>query len=159
MAQGTGSKSGWHAPPPTRKEKRMKSPLMIIAGALITSLVCIPALAQTAEDRALAQKICADQSGSALKICVNQQLRNFDCSNSGNRQQCEARKRASRQCAGLFGWDFRQCTQRMIPEIDCSTLRARDRQQCELNQSAYVACSKKSGEEHMNCLRKHFSGQ
>ena len=93
----------------------MKSPLMIIAGALITSLVCIPALAQTAEDRELAQKICADQSGSALKICVNQQLRNFDCTNAGNRQQCEARKRASRQCAGLFGWDFRQCTQRMIP--------------------------------------------
>jgi hypothetical protein len=86
-------------------------------------------------------------------------LRNFDCTNAGNRQQCEARKRASQQCAGLFGWDFRQCTQRMIPEVDCSTLRARDRQQCELNQSAYVACSGKSGEEHMNCLRRHFSGQ
>jgi hypothetical protein len=142
-----------------RKEKRMKSPLMIIAGALMTSLVHIPALAQTAEDRELAQKICADQSGSAFKICVNQQLRNFDCTNAGNRQQCEARKRASQQCAGLFGWDFRQCTQRMIPEVDCSTLRASDRRQCELNQSAYFACSKKTGEDHMNCLRKHFSGQ
>ena len=137
----------------------MKSTLMIFVGALMASIFCLPAMAQTAQDRELAQKICADQTGSSFKICVNQQLRNFDCSNAGNRQQCEARKRASQQCAGLFGWEFRQCTQRMIPEVDCSTLRARDRQQCELNQSAYVACSGKSGEEHMNCLRRHFSGQ
>ena len=60
---------------------------------------------------------------------------------------------------GIFGWDFRQCTQRMIPAVDCSTLRAVDRRQCELNQSAYVACSKKTGEDHMNCLRQHFSAQ
>lgn len=137
----------------------MKSPLMILAGAVVTAAFCFPAMAQTAQDRELANKVCQDQSGSAFTICVNQQLRNFDCSNAGNRQQCEARKRASQQCAGLFGWDFRQCTQRMIPEVDCSTLRARERQQCELNQSAYVVCSKKAGEDHMNCLRQHFSGQ
>ena len=137
----------------------MKSTLMIFVGALMGSIFCLPAMAQTAQDRELAQKICADQTGSSFKICVNQQLRNFDCSNAGNRQQCEARKRASQQCAGLFGWDFRQCTQRMIPEVDCSSLRARDRQQCERNQSAYVACSGKSGEEHMICLRRHSSGQ
>jgi hypothetical protein len=159
MVRGTGSKFDWHAPPPTARRNGMKSPLMMIAGSLMVSLVCIPALAQTAGDRELAQKICADQSGSAFNICVNQQLRNFDCTNAGNRLQCEARKRASQQCAGLFGWDFRQCTQRMIPEVDCSTLRASDRRQCELNQGAYVACSKKTGEDHMNCLRKHFSGQ
>lgn len=137
----------------------MKSPLMIFAGALATIVLCFPVMAQTAQDRELANKICQDQSGSAFTICVNQQLRSFDCSSAGNRQQCEARKRASQQCAGLFGWDFRQCTQRMIPQVDCSTLRARERQQCELNQSAYVACSSKTGEEHMNCLRNHFSGQ
>ena len=137
----------------------MKSPLMIFVGALMASVISLPALAQSAEDRELAQKICADQSGSAFKICVNQQLRNFDCANAGSRLQCEARKRASQQCAGLFGWDFRQCTQRMIPEVDCSALRASDRRQCELNQSAYVACAKKTGEDHMKCLRRHFSGQ
>ena len=137
----------------------MKSPLMIIAGALMASAFCLPAMGQTAQDRELARKLCEDQTGSAFNICVNQQLRNFHCANAGNRQQCETRKRASQQCVGLFGWDFRQCTQRMIPEVDCSSLRTRDRQQCELNQSAYVACSSKSGEEHMNCLRKHFSGQ
>lgn len=137
----------------------MKSPLMIIAGALVASVFSFPVVAQTAQDRELASTICQDQSGSAFTICVNQQLRNFDCSNAGNRQQCEARRRASQQCAGLFGWDFRQCTQRMIPAVDCSTLRAVDRRQCELNQSAYVACSKKTGEDHMNCLRQHFSAQ
>jgi hypothetical protein len=137
----------------------MKSPLMMIAGALMASAFSLPATGQTAQDRELARKLCEDQSGSAFNICVNQQLRNFDCANAGNRLQCEARKRASQQCAGLFGWDFRQCTQRMIPEVDCSTLRARERQQCELNQSAYLACSKKTGEDHMNCLRRHFSGQ
>jgi len=149
----------WHQPPPIGKEKRMKSPLMIIAGALAAFVLSFPVKAQTAQDRELANRICQDQSGSAFTICVNQQLRNFDCSGAGNRQQCEARKRASQQCAGLFGWDFRQCTQRMIPEVDCSTLRAADRRQCELNQSAYLACAKKSGEDHMNCLRKHFDGQ
>jgi hypothetical protein len=137
----------------------MKSPLMIIAGALVASVLSVPASAQTAQDRELANKLCQDQSGSAFTICVNQQLRNFDCANAGNRPQCEARKRASQQCAGLFGWDFRQCTQRMIPEVDCSTLRASDRRQCELNQSAYVACSQKAGEAHMDCLRKHFGAQ
>ncbi|MBL0352589.1 MAG: hypothetical protein IPP03_08010 [Dechloromonas sp.] len=150
---------GIRKPRPTRKEKRMKSSLMLIAGALMTFIFCLPALAQSAGDRELARTICQDQSGSAFNICVNQQLRNFDCTNAGNRQQCEARKRASRQCAGLFGWDFRQCTQRMIPAVDCSTSPANDRRQCELNQSAYVACSKKTGEDHLNCLRTHFSGQ
>jgi hypothetical protein len=151
MAHRTGSRFGWHAPRQTCKETRMKSPLMILAGALIASLISLPAIAETAQDRELAQRICADQTGSAFNICVKQQLRNFDCAKAGNR--------ASQQCAGLLGWEFRQCTQRMIPEVDCSTLRARDRQQCELNQSAYVACSGKGGEEHMNCLRKHFSSQ
>ena len=137
----------------------MKSRLMILAGALMGSIFCLPATAQTAQDRELARKLCADQTGSAFKICVNQQLRNLDCTNAGNRQQCEMRKQASQQCAGLFGWEFRQCTQRVIPQTDCSTLRARERQQCELNQSAYAVCGNKSGEEHMNCLRRHFSEQ
>ena len=137
----------------------MKSPLMIIAGALMASIFCLPATAQTAQDRELARTLCADQTGSAFKTCVNQQLRNLDCTNAGNQQQCELRKQASRQCAGLFGWEFRQCTQRVIPQLDCSTLRARERQQCELNQTAYTVCGNKSGEEHMNCLRQHFSGQ
>jgi hypothetical protein len=132
---------------------------MILAAALAASVFCLPAVAQTAEDRELAQMICQNQSGSAFSICVNQQLRNFDCSRADNRPQCEARKRASQQCAGLFGWDFRRCTQRMIPEVDCSTLRAADRRQCELNQGAYLACAQKAGEDHMNCLRKHFDGQ
>ena len=137
----------------------MKSPLMILAGALMASIFCLPAMAQSTQDRVLAKTLCADQSDSAFNICVNQQLRNLDCTRAGNRQQCELRKQASRQCAGLFGWEFRQCTQRVIPQLDCSTLRASERQQCELNQSAYAICGNKSGEEHLNCLRRHFSEQ
>jgi len=136
----------------------MQSPWKIIAGALMSFVLCLPAMAQTAEDRELAQMICKDQSGSAFNICVNQQLRNFNCSNAHNRQQCEARKQASRHCAGLFGWEFRQCTQVML-QPDCNTLNAADRKVCEFNQQAFAKCSSKQGAEHMNCLRAHFSGQ
>ena len=137
----------------------MKSPLMIFGAALLASVSSVPALAQTAGDRELAKTLCADQTGSAFKICLNQQLRNLDCNRAGNRQQCEMRKQASQQCAGLFGWEFRQCTQAVIPQTDCSTLRARERQQCELNQSANAVCGNKTGEDHMNCLRRHFSSE
>ncbi len=137
----------------------MKSPLMIFVATLLASVISVPALAQTAGDRELAKMLCADQTGSAFKICLNQQLRNLDCTRAGNRQQCEMRKQASQQCAGLFGWEFRQCTQAVIPQTDCSTLRARERQQCELNQSANAVCGNKTGEDHMNCLRRHFSSE
>jgi len=136
----------------------MKSPWKMIAGALMTIFFSLPATAQTAQDRELARKICEDQSGSAFNLCVQQQLRNFNCANASNRQQCEARKQASQQCAGLFGWDFRQCTQVML-QPDCSTLNAVDRQRCELNQQAFAKCSGKQRDEHMNCLREHFSSQ
>jgi len=132
---------------------------MILASALMASVFSLPVLAQNAQDRELARTLCADKSGSAFNICVNQQLRNLDCASAGNRQQCEMRKQAARQCAGLFGWDFRQCTQQVIPQLDCSTLRAGERRQCELNQTANTVCGNKSGEEHMNCLRRHFSEQ
>ena len=137
----------------------MKSPSMMIAGALMASAFCLPAMGQTAQDRELARTLCADQSGSAFNTCVNQQLRNLDCTSAGNRQQCEMRKQAARQCAGLFGWEFRQCAQAVIPQTDCSTFRAGERRQCELNQTANTVCGIKSGEDHMNCLRRHFSGQ
>ncbi|MBN8463502.1 MAG: hypothetical protein J0M01_11930 [Dechloromonas sp.] len=137
----------------------MKSPSMMIAGALMASAFCLPAMGQTAQDRELARTLCADQSGSAFNTCVNQQLRNLDCTSAGNRQQCEMRKQAARQCAGLFGWEFRQCAQAVIPQTDCSTLRAGERRQCELNQTANTVCGNKSGEDHMNCLRRHFSEQ
>ena len=136
----------------------MKSLWKMVAGALMTLLICLPVMAQTAQDRELAQKICADQSGSAFKQCVQQQLRNFNCASASGRQQCEARKQASQQCAGLFGWEFRQCTQAML-KTDCSTLSPADRERCELNRQAIAKCSGKQRDEHMNCLRDHFSGQ
>ena len=138
----------------------MKSLWKMIAGALMTLLTCLPVMAQTAQDRELAQKICANQSGSAFNQCVQQQLRNFNCTSAsaGSRRQCEVRKQASQQCAGLFGWEFRQCTQAML-KTDCSTLSPADRERCELNRQAIAKCSGKQRDEHMNCLRDHFSGQ
>lgn len=134
----------------------MKFRWKTIAGTLMSFAFCLPAMAQTAEDREIARMICKDQSGSAFNLCVQQQLRNFNCSNVSNRQQCEARNVASRQCAGLFGWEFRQCTQAML-QPDCSTLSAADRERCELNQQALTKCSSKQGEAHRACLRAHFS--
>jgi len=135
----------------------MKSPLMILGGALLASVLCLPAMAQTTEARELARTICKDQSGSAFTACVCQQEQSFNCANMANRQQCEARKRASRECAGLFGWAFRQCTEQKLAQADCST--ASDRQRCELNQAAGAACRDKAGADHMACLRMQFSGQ
>ncbi len=135
----------------------MKSLLMILGGALLASVLCLPAMAQTTEARELARTICKDQSGSAFTACVRQQEQSFNCASMTNRQQCEARKRASRECAGLFGWAFRQCTEQKLAQSDCST--ASDRQRCELNQAAGTACRDKTGADHMACLRAQFSGQ
>lgn len=108
----------------------MKSVLMIVAGTLLASAACLPASAQTTDDRQLAETICQDQSGEAFTACVQQQVKNFDCAVAGDRAQCEARKAESQRCAGLFGWEFRQC---INPEErgqpDCS--KAADPQRCE----------------------------
>ena len=136
----------------------MKSPWLILAGALMASLISLPAMAQTAQDRELAQKICADQTGSAFKICVNQQLRNFDCTNAGNRQQCEARKKVYQECQGHpAGPAFRQCVQQKMPPADCS--KASDQARCDFHQRVREACKDKLGQEHMACLRAQFSGK
>ena len=108
----------------------MKAALMIIAGTLLASVACLPASAQTADDRQLAETICQDQTGEAFKACVQQQTQSCDCTAVIDRAQCEARKDASQRCAGLFGWEFRQC---INPEErgqpDCS--KAADPQRCE----------------------------
>lgn len=136
----------------------MQSPLMMsLGGALLATLLYLPAPAEASEASELARRICSDQTGSAFTACVRQQERSFNCANVADRQQCEKRKQASRECAGLFGWDFRQCTEQKMAQLDCST--ASDPQRCELNKQAAAACRDLPGAEHMACLRTQFSGQ
>ncbi len=130
--------------------------LIIVVGVLISSFYALPAIAQSADTTELARTICKDQTGSAFNVCVRQQQQSFNCASlaPSQRLQCEERKRAARECAGLFGWAFRQCTQEKLSQPDCST--ASDRKLCERNRSAATTCGNKTGEDHMNCLREHF---
>ena len=131
--------------------------LMIVAGVLISSCYVLPAIAQSADTVELARTICKDQTGSSFTACVRQQERSFNCSNLANPQPCEARKQASRECAGLVGWAFRQCTEQKLDQQDCS--RTADPKRCELNKQAFAACRDKAAGDHMTCLRSQFNGQ
>lgn len=129
----------------------------MLSGALLATILCLPAQAKAGEANELARRICGDQTGSAFTACVRQQERSFNCANVADRQQCEKRKQASRECAGLFGWDFRQCTERKMTPVDCSSMA--DPARCERNQRAGAACRDKVGTDHMNCLREQLGGQ
>ena len=135
----------------------MKLPWKIFSGALMASALCLPVQAQVGDARDLAMTICKDQTGAAFNNCVRQQERSFNCASQANPRQCETRKQASRECAGLFGWDFRQCTEQKMAQSDCST--AADPARCSLNKQAFATCRDKPAKDHMNCLRAQFSGQ
>jgi hypothetical protein len=114
-------------------EKQMKPVLMLLAGSMLSFAACLPANADNAEDRQLAEAMCRDQSGDRYTACVGQQMKNFDCSANLDQAQCEARKQESARCAGLSGWEFRQCINPSeLGQPDCS--KALDPQRCEQGQ-------------------------
>jgi hypothetical protein len=85
------------------------------------------------------------------------QMQNFDCTKSGNPQQCETRKMVYQECQGQpAGPAFRQCMQQKMPPVNCST--ATDPKRCELHQRAREACKNSVGPDHMACLRAQFQG-
>ena len=185
----------------------MKTRLMMIATALMTSLICLPASAQPGpgmggmgggttgmgpgmgagmgpgmaqgggpraraprdcnqapnpaactahrEARAKAFEACKDSAGPQRRQCMHEQMQNFDCTKSGNPQQCESRKMAYKECQGQAGPAFRQCVQQKMPAADCS--KAPNQARCDLHQKAREACKDKLGPDHKACLREQFN--
>jgi hypothetical protein len=86
-----------------------------------------------------------------------EQHQKFDCTKSGNPQQCEARKQAYQECKGETGPQFRQCVQKKMPPPDCA--KSADPKRCELNSKAREACKDKIGPDHKTCLRQQFDNK
>lgn len=104
--------------------------------------------------RIKAMEACKGKAGMERKQCMTEQQQNFDCSKSGNPQQCEARKQTYKACQGQTGPAFRQCVQQKMPAPDCS--KAADPKRCELHQKARSACQDKTGPDHKMCLREQL---
>ena len=105
--------------------------------------------------RLQAHETCKDKAGPDRRLCMGEQMQNFDCGKSGNPQQCEARKKVYQECKGQTGPAFRQCAQQKMPLADCS--KAADPKRCDLHNKAREACKDKLGPEHKICLREQFN--
>lgn len=106
------------------------------------------------EARTKAMEACKGKPSAERRQCMSEQRQNFDCSKSGNPQQCEARKQVYKECQGQTGPAFRKCVQQKMPPQDCS--KAGDPKRCEMHQKARVTCQDKLGPEHKACLREQL---
>ena len=107
--------------------------------------------------RLQAREACKDKVGPDRRLCMGDQMQNFDCSKSANPQHCEARRKVYQECKGQARPAFRQCVQQKMPPADCS--KAGDPRRCELHNQAREACKDKLGPEHRACLREQFNAK
>lgn len=108
-----------------------------------------------ARDQALAA--CRELSGQQRRQCIQKKVQDFDCSKTGNPQQCENRKAAYEACQNQSGPAFRQCVQQKMPPVDCS--KAPDQARCERHQQARRACGEKAGGGRKTCLQEQTGGE
>lgn len=104
-----------------------------------------------------AREACKGKVSTERQHCMTEQHQKFDCTKSGNPQQCEFRKHAYQECKSETGPKFRQCVQTKMPPAECA--KSADPKRCELNQKAREACKDKVGPDHKSCLRQQFDNK
>ena len=135
----------------------MKTRLMMIASALMASLLCLPAAAQPGSGMGGQGGMNGMGPGTmqgAGPGAGNRMQR--DCSLAQNPAACtahrEARTRAMQACQGKAGPERRLCMQEQYKNFDCS--KAVNPQQCEGRKQAYQACQGQQGPAFQQCVQQ-----
>jgi hypothetical protein len=135
---------------PTRKERKMKTRLMMIASALLASLICLPASAQPAQGpggMGGGMNGMGPGGGAGMMQGGQRARAPRDCSQAPNPAACtaqrEARTQAREACKNTAGPQRRQCMQEQRQNVDCA--KAGNPQQCEARKMAYKECQGQTG--------------
>lgn len=132
----------------------MKARLMMIASALLASLICLPAGAQQGAGmggmNGMGQGSGMSQGGGPRAGAPR------DCSLSPNPAACaahrEARSKTFDACKGSAGPQRRQCMRDQMQNFDCS--KAGNPQQCEARKMAYKECQGQPGPTFRQCVQQ-----
>src|SRR5574343_520046 len=134
----------------------MKTRLMMIASALLASLICLPASAQPGPGM-------GGTGGEGMNPRAMQGMgpgsgprAPRDCSKAPNPAACtahrEARQKAREACKDSAGPQRRQCMQEQMQNFDCA--KAGNPQQCESRKMAYKSCQGQAGPAFRQCVQQ-----
>lgn len=135
----------------------MKTRQMITTSALIASLFCLPAIAQTGPGMGDGGMGSGMQQGSSGMMKKGPGARGpRDCSQSRNPEACtahrEARTKANEACKTKVGPDRKQCMIDQRQNFDCS--KAVNPQQCEARKVSYKECQNQTGPAFRQCVQQ-----
>lgn len=135
----------------------MKSRLILIAGALVASLVSLPGFAQTPPAPADSAKPAATQPGPQdgyHRGRMHHAPR--DCSQSRDPAACtahrEAHAKALEACKDIAGPQRQQCMHEQAQNFDCG--KSANPQHCEARKAAYKECQSQSGPGFRQCVQQ-----
>lgn len=133
----------------------MKSRLILVAGSLIASLLCLPAFAQSAPttDTTSAGTSGMMQGGPAGGRMMHRQ---HDCSKAADPAGCtahrEAHQKAREACKATPTAQRRSCMQEQMQNFDCS--KTANPQQCEAHKAAAKECQGQNGRDFHQCVQQ-----
>ena len=136
----------------------MKTRLMMIASALLASLICLPASAQpgpgmggTGGEGMNPRAMQGMGPGNGPRARAPR-----DCSQAPNPAACtahrEAHLKAREACKDSAGPQRRQCMQEQMQNFDCA--KAGNPQQCESRKMAYKSCQGQTGPAFRQCVQQ-----
>jgi hypothetical protein len=128
----------------------MKTRLMLIASALMASLICLPASAQPAPGM-------GPDAGPGMMQGKGQGPHGpRDCKQSPNPAACQdhsdARAKAIEACKEHTGQQHRHCMREQRQNFDCS--KSSNPQQCEAHKTATNECQGQKGPAFRQCMEQ-----
>lgn len=138
----------------------MKTRLMMIASALLASLICLPASAQPASGpggMGDGMNGMSPGGGAGMMHPGGPRARApRDCNQTQNPAACtahrEARAKAHEACKSTAGPQRRQCMHEQMQNFDCA--KAGHPQHCEARKMAYKECQGQTGPAFRQCVQQ-----
>uniref|UniRef100_Q47GX5 Uncharacterized protein n=1 Tax=Dechloromonas aromatica (strain RCB) TaxID=159087 RepID=Q47GX5_DECAR len=142
----------------------MKTRLMMIATALMTSLICLPASAQPGPGTGamgggmtgMGPGMGAGMGPGMAQGGGPRARAPRDCSQAPNPTACtahrEARAKAVEACKDSAGPQRRQCMHEQMQNFDCA--KSGNPQQCESRKMAYKECQGQAGPAFRQCVQQ-----
>lgn len=131
----------------------MKTRLMMIAGALLASLIGLPASAQSRPGMSGGMNAMGADMAQTGSPCTGAPC---DCKQAPNPAACsahrEARAKAHEACKDSVGPQRKQCMHEQMQNVDCA--KAGNPQQCESRKVAYKECQGQTGHTFRRCVQQ-----
>ena len=132
----------------------MKTRLIMIASALVASMICLPASAQPGPG--MGGGMAPGMSDGMAQGGGPGARAPRDCNKAPNPAACtahrEARASARDACKSTAGPQRRQCLHEQMRNFDCA--KAGNMQQCEARKVAYTECQGQAGPAFRQCVQQ-----